>query len=155
MAVMLTFDLLGERQVRRRLEQFSVLVNSAEPAWLAIAEDFLRLERRQFGSEGEAGSGGWAPLSPAYGAWKAVRYPDSPLLQKSGALVNSLTWAGAPGQVRDITPFSVTLGTSVPYARLHQDGTPTMPQRRPIELTEADKVRWVEILQAWIVGNAR
>lgn len=151
MAVTLVFEVNGTVQLSRRLERFSILTADAAPAFEAIADDFLRIERRQFGSEGEYGSGGWAPLSDSYGAWKAIHYPDSPLLQKEGDLVNSLTWAGAPGQVRDITPVSIELGTTVPHGIFHQDGTDRMPARPPVQLTEADKIRWVGILQRWIV----
>jgi len=72
-------------------------------------------------------SGGWAPLSPAYGAWKALRYPGKPTMQATGRLFESLT----TGLKTDkITNDSVEFGNKVRYSTWHQYGTTRMPMRR-------------------------
>lgn len=72
--------------------------------------------------------GGWSPLDPKYAAWKAGTFPGRPTMVRSGALFQSLTTLrGAPNVVGNM---EATFGTSVRYARFHQDGTFRMPKRR-------------------------
>lgn len=72
-------------------------------------------------------SGGWAPLSPSYGAWKALKHPGAPTMVATGKLFESLT----VGLREDkITNNSVEFGNKVRYATFHQYGTTRMPMRR-------------------------
>jgi phage gpG-like protein len=148
MPAMIRFEVFGEVQLERTLERFTGNIGDASPAWEAIADDFLDVEAGQFRSEGGRGSGGWSPLTPRYGAWKATHFPGRPILVREGDLEHSLTHGP---EIRIISARRMELGSAVPYGRYHQSGTPRMPRRRPIDLTEADRRRWVRILQRWIV----
>lgn len=143
------FDFYGDQQVDRTLVALSNHAQDARPAWNAMADRFAVAERRQFSSEGGYGSGGWAPLSPAYAARKARAYPGKPILERTGKLVGSLT--RRPFDVEDIHPSYMRLGTSVAYARYHQRGTEKMPARPPVALPETERREWVRILQRFIV----
>lgn len=147
MAVTLRFSVYGEDQINRTLARFEA-ADDATPVWEALADDFLKIERRQFASEGAYGSGGWAPLSPRYAKWKAEHYPGRPILERTGDLVASLTEGP---QVRIITPGFMVLGSAVDYGEYHQTGTPRMPRRRPIEFTESTRREWVKTMQRYIV----
>lgn len=149
MPVTLTFTFYGDVQLSRTLDRFAENVDDARPAWEAIADRFAHVERRQFRSEGRASSGGWAPLSPRYGAWKARHYPGRPILERDGDLVRSLT--RRPFGVEVILPDRMVIGSAVPYGQHHQRGGPNLPRRRPIELTEAERQVWVKVLQRFIV----
>lgn len=72
-------------------------------------------------------SGGWAPLSPAYGAWKALKFPGRPTMQRNGDLFASLTTGLRTDK---ITNDSVEFGNKVRYSTWHQYGTTRMPMRR-------------------------
>jgi len=72
-------------------------------------------------------SGGWAPLSPAYGAWKALRYPGKPTMQATGRLFASLTVGLSTDKIKN---DSVEFGNKVRYSTWHQYGTTRMPMRR-------------------------
>jgi len=72
-------------------------------------------------------SGGWAPLSPAYGAWKALRFPGKPTMQATGRLFESLTTGLSTDKITD---DSVEFGNKVRYSTWHQYGTTKMPMRR-------------------------
>jgi phage gpG-like protein len=63
-------------------------------------------------------SGGWAPRTQVY-TW--------PIMRKTGALFSSLTsLRGAPN---DIGRKQAIFGTTVEYARFHQEGTRHLPKR--------------------------
>jgi phage gpG-like protein len=148
MPVTLRFEFYGDVQLARTLDRFATNVADARPAWEAIADRFAHVERRQFATEGRASSGGWAPLSPRYGAWKARNYPGRPILERDGDLKESLT--RRPFGVELILEDRMVIGSSVKYGAYHQRGD-GVPRRRPIELTEAERKAWVKILQRFIV----
>lgn len=149
MPTTIRFEFFGEAQLNRTLERFALGAADASPAWNALADRFVALERRQFRSEGRAFSGGWSPLSPKYAAWKARHYPGKPILERTGELLRSLT--ERPLDVEVILPDRMVIGSAVTYGRYHQNGTPRMPQRRPVELSEAERREWVKVIQRFIV----
>lgn len=149
MALTLSFDFYGDVQLDRTLERVADNVEDATPAWEAMADRFVTVERRQFSSEGRYASGGWAPLSPRYAAWKARHYPGQKILQREGDLIRSLT--ERPFGVEVITPQKMWIGSSVEYGAYHQHGGPRLPRRRPVELTEGERRRWVKILQRFVM----
>lgn len=148
MPVRLTLSFYGDKQVDRTLANLELGAADARPAFDAIADDFLKIERRQFATQGGAGSGGWAPLSPKYAAWKARHYPGKTILRRTDELHTSLTVGPA---IRIIEPTTMIIGSDVDYGAYHQRGTSRMPQRRPIELTENRRREWMKILQRFIV----
>jgi hypothetical protein len=53
-----------------------------------------------------------------------------------------------------VRPTSMTVGTAVPYAKYHQNGTPFMPARKLIgEPRRADSREFGKILQRFIVES--
>jgi phage gpG-like protein len=143
----LTLDVFGDRQLDRKLLRFEDRVGDLEPAFEALADDFLSIESKQFSSEGGFASGSWAPLAES-----TVRRRGSagPILDDSGDLRRSLTQEGAKGSVRQITSDSLFVGTDVDYAQYHQTGTSRMPRRRPVEFRDADRRRWVKAIQRYL-----
>ena len=92
--------------------------------------------------------GGWAPLTPEYAAWKMARFPGAPPMVISGKLFASLT--GATDSYESMTNTSLTIGTSVEYAKFHQYGTTKMAKRKivfepPLFANElgADTLAWI------------
>ena len=148
-AVRFTFTFEGEAQIDRTLARFADNVADATSLWDVLADRFARLERRQFDSEGAYGSGGWAPLSPAYAAWKAAAYPGKPILERSGDLRESLTVR--PFGIEVLEPGFMVVGSGIDYGRFHQAGTDRMPRRRPVELPESERRHWVRLIQRYIV----
>lgn len=152
MAARLTFDFYGETQLDRTLERFTA-VEDMRPAWNAIADHFAALERHQFATEGGNSArtvfGGWSPLSPAYARWKARAYPGKTILRRTDDLWRSLT--SRPFGIELIEKQQMVIGSDVDYGAYHQTGTPRMPRRRPIELTEAHRKTWVKIVQRFLV----
>lgn len=150
MPVRMRFAFYGDVQVDRTLARIEAAAEDCSPAWEKMAESFVRAERRQFASEGGYASGGWAPLSPRYAAWKAHHYPGKPILRRTDDLWRSLTTAGGPA-IRVITDRQMILGSDVEYGKYHQRGGPNLPRRRPIELPESLRREWVKILQRFLI----
>jgi len=154
MAFELTFEVMGDVQLQRSFSRFTEDIKDFTPALEDIYQDFLEGERKQFESEGNTGSGGWAPLSPAYAAWKAQNFPGAPIMVRTGLLKESLL-GNNPWSVKDIQPLGATFGTRIPYAAYHQTGTRKMPARPLVQLTEDQKTRWTKIIHRWLVEKVK
>jgi phage gpG-like protein len=143
----LTLEVFGDVQLDRKLLRFEDHVGDLEPAFEALADDFLSIETRQFSSEGGFASGGWAPLADSTVQRRGSAHP---ILDDHGDLRASLTDAAAKGAIRDITSDSLFVGTDIDYAQYHQTGTARMPRRRPVEFRDADRRRWVKGIQRYL-----
>jgi phage gpG-like protein len=148
MPTRIRFEFFGEEQVNRTIMRTVDAADDATPAWEVLAKSFQLAQRKQFRSEGLYGSGGWAPLSPRYAAWKARHYPGAPILVRTGDLRDSLTQR--PFGVEVIEPRYAVFGSDVDYGLFHQQGD-GVPRRRPVELPESLRRRWVKIIQRFLV----
>ena len=152
----LDLSVAGEQQVLRGFSRFTDGVKDMSPALSQIAEEFFgRIMPAQFESQGAYGAGGWAPLSPAYAAWKEANYPGRPILVLSGLMKESLTGGGNAYTIKQIAPLRLEVGTRISYALKHQQGGGRVPQRKIISLTEADKMTFSKSLQAYLVSIAQ
>lgn len=146
--VVFKFD--GMEAFELTLARFRDNIADALPAFEAMADHQATVNTRQFNTRGAYGGTRWAPLSPAYGAWKARNHPGKPLLELSGDLRDSFTTR--PFGIDEVTGQGFVIGTQVSYAAYHQHGTDTMPAR-PLFGTpqSADTKIFAKILQSWIV----
>lgn len=125
------------------------------PAWRNLLVYLRGATRQTFESLGGRIGEGWQPLSTPYAQFKAVKWPGQPILRASDAMFRSLTVDGADGSVSDVTPQLLQYGTTTPYARYHQEGTPRMPKRKFLAVTEADRVQIKRIVVAHLDNQAR
>jgi phage gpG-like protein len=148
----LSFDSGGAEPFALLLRRWDHNIQDARPAFEAMARHQLTVNARQFKEEGTSETGRWAPLSPLYGRWKARVRPGKPLLVFDGDLKKTMT---VPGKgIYIVRPTSMTVGTAIPYAKYHQNGTPNMPARKLIgEPRKADSARFGKILQRWIIES--
>lgn len=151
---MFKFEVEGDVQMARGFSRFAEGVKDLRPAFREIEKSFREIERKQFQSVGMYGSGGWVPLSPTYAEWKAARFPGRPILQLTGALMRSLT-GRTPDSITEIERLALAIGTRLKYAVYHQKGTPRMPARPIIRLTEEDKRQWTKIFHRFLADQAR
>jgi hypothetical protein len=116
-------EVAGFEPVRVSLQRFGQRIRDFRPFWIEyFAPAYSRLLQRNFETEGEM-VGGWAPLSPAYAAWKAAHYPGKTILRRTDALFRSLNFERGqpgPGGIFIAEARSLVVGTSVPYAQYHQ-----------------------------------
>lgn len=125
---------LDDEVVRDRLRWITAQLLDLRPFWPNVVTLAIDWWRQQFETEGRFAGPGWAPLSPAYAAWKAVHYPGRGILVAERDLRQA---ASRPD--RESTPTSLTL--TIPWARLkgedvelrwHQEGTTQGMPPRPL-----------------------
>lgn len=138
----------------RRFDRFVSDLTDLSPAFDQMAEEFYDWEEQAFDSAGASAGAGWRPLSPRYASWKAKNYPGRGVLERELNLRRSLTGPSGPRAVHSIGSRRMEIGTEVPYAVFHQEGTGRMPARPVIRLTEANKMRWTRILHRHLVKSA-
>lgn len=141
----------GARGFGVNLDRWTNRLGNMQPAFDAIADWQAQEWREQFNTQGAHLTQRWAPLSPAYREWKAIRYPGQPILVRTGRLRRSLT--SRPFGIEEFRKGSVRLGTDVPYGAYHQRGTRFMPRRQLYPTTtENRRVKEViRIMQRYIV----
>jgi hypothetical protein len=137
----LTFDVLGEVQLDRTLARVGVGLTDARPLWEDLTDRFVRFTRRQYDTEGGAGSGGWQALSPRYAAWKARHYPGKPILERTGRSKRLVTVR--PLQVEELSASRMVIGATDDVLRYHQHGAGNLPRRRVVDLPESERRTWV------------
>jgi phage gpG-like protein len=147
--MLIDVSLSGDKQVQRRLLRIGGRAVHARPAFEMLATWLMGLEREQFESEGQRSSGGWAPLAESTVKAKG----DSSILFDTGAEMASFTERGDPNQTLWATDEFLLFGAKLPYPGFQQTGTSRMPQRRPLELTAADRLVPPRIIQAHILGG--
>lgn len=151
----LDIKVTGDRRTITAVNAWMRELEDWTPVWALIEADFYRMEQEQWASEGSRGGDKWPPLSPAYAAWKARRYPGQPLMVATGALRDSMTKQGATGQVRVIDKFRMELGTEIEYGVYHQYGGGDLPQRKIMAVTDKDVERWRGFAEMRAVEAAR
>lgn len=147
------FEAYGDRLVSRELLDIGGRGLDARPAFELIADDLLASETRRFNSRG---FGTWQPLAPSTIEQKARQRLDPRILHATGALRDSLTRRHAPHQELLIEPQFMVLGTTLDYARFHQQGTRRMPARKPLGFPVTQRRKAVKRIQKYAkTGNAQ
>lgn len=122
---------------RRELENLT-------PLWDRFEVELSAIETERFDTRGY---GEWPALAASTLAQKAAHgFPLDPLI-RTGTLRDSLT---NPMQAGTKGPQQFVWGTSVPYAKYHQDGTDKMPQRKVLEIRTEDRRRLEHEMVSWL-----
>jgi hypothetical protein len=103
---------------------------------------------RQFEAQGTPKR--WAPLSPAYAAWKRRHYGNLPKLVLTGAMRGGFRWETTPRTLRVINQVKSGQRGGVPRWTYHQLGTEHMPARPMLQITNKDYARLREIVNLWL-----
>lgn len=144
---------MGERQIDRRMLRLIYGATDAAPVFEVIYEFLLKVEERQFASEGAQSGHPWAPLAASTLEAKARAGLQPEILRATDALMNSLTQQDGSGQLKVIGPSSLHFGSLLPYGAMHQNPGPAAnyPQRRSIDLTEDNKRRIMKSIQLFLL----
>lgn len=159
-SVKVRIELVGEKAIESIFDHIKHIPDDWSGAWDPMADDFRASEAAIFAEQGP----GWAPLSPRYSKWKAKHYPGMPLLVRTGALQASLTVPDSEGNINEIYPTEMLLGSDlkVPSGKytlgmLHQTGTRPhkgspngMPARPPVIIRPALQAQWNRRLATWL-----
>jgi hypothetical protein len=127
----------GER-MSRLFSLMEATVRDLRPAWERVAEELgPAIDNEAFIPEGP----GWAQLADITVEQRQDRIdrgeiavgPRHPILQQTGAMRESLVNRNARGHVEVITKDSMSYGTDIPYAIVHQEGLGHVPQRQILQ----------------------
>jgi phage gpG-like protein len=155
MALRVRIDALGEEIIDRSLLGVSRALRDMEPIWDEINDVLSRASVRQFASQGAYGSGTWAPLAPSTLARKARLGQPSQILQATRRLKRSLTVEDHPEHLYVASAKEMAWGTTVPYAKYHQDGNgSSLPRRRVVQLPESARRNVMKVVQRGILTGA-
>jgi phage gpG-like protein len=147
-------EIAGSVAMDRGIARFADGIADYRPIWPVIEDDFYAQEKDQFKSEGTEGGDKWAPLSPEYAGYKEAHFPGKPILQRTGDLYDSLTNPNSANGVRREERKTLTLGSTLPYALYHQQGTNKMPARPELQFPEAFKRSTMHHIQVYLVTMA-
>lgn len=159
-SVRVRVEMIGQVALESYFDHVSHIPDDWRGAWEPMADDFRASEAQIFAEEGP----GWAALTPASAKWKAKHYPGMPLLVRSGALEVSLTQADSEGNINELYPTEMRLGTDLKVrggkytlGMLHQTGTRPhkgspngMVARPPVIVRPALQAQWNQRLAAWL-----
>jgi len=120
----------GEQQLAIALGKASDIIADLRPAWKPVQKLFQDFSSDQFQSSGSAGaSGKWKPLSAKYERAKVKKFGTFALLAGINIRTERL-YKSLRGETSDSVYIpekdSLTLGTTVPYARYVQNVRPVI-----------------------------
>jgi len=146
----------GMAKFSRTFTAWEGKLSDLKPLYRQIGDDLEdRIIPHQFESEGGE-SGGWAPLEKSTVDQKRRTVYGTPkILQRTGDLYLSLISKGkSEGAVWKINAKSAEFGSSLPYGGYHQAGTTKMVKRPPLDISEANREKWVKLTLSFM-ANAR
>lgn len=150
-----SFEIDGVPAFDRAFNRIEQELDDLRSIWPAVAKEFYQIEVEQFESEGAAGaSGKWAALSPAYARYKAVKFPNQPILRATTSLFDAMTNPDALGAVFKPEKSQLTIGANIDYGTYHQRGR-GVPQRKVISPSESQKRRIQKAIQVGLVQFVR
>lgn len=122
-----------------------------------IANKVHEMFGRIFETEGAYIGSIWAPLTPSTLRSKArLHRAGMGILRRFNTLWGSLVKRSSPQGYTVVTPSSLLIGTSVPYAAAHQMGAPEhhLPQRKIVpdaeEVPEVDRSMWENLMVKYL-----
>ncbi len=150
--VTLTASVDGLEQLNGAIARWQESMADLTPFWREVFVPAVLQDIQDNWDQQGAMVGGWAAVSPAYAAWKAQRWGSHlGILELSLRLRGSLQWLGSdigPEGILRMSRDGVEIGTSVPYAKKHQDGA-GIARRQFLFLRTADvyEPMWTEWLR--------
>jgi phage gpG-like protein len=143
----------GEEKLERALKGAVADLSDLRPAWRPVSDELFSITRAQFATQGARGPAGkWEKRADS----TVDRYSSinrrgftvlNETLRRTDAMFKAVTLRRAPHGIYDEQADSLTVGTDLPYAAIHQKGGPKIPQRKIYDLTERDAARLMSILK--------
>lgn len=145
--------------LNRSFNRVTETIKDFTPIWNAVKREFHDIEAENFQSENVKGaSGRWAKLSVSYEKQKLAKRGTFALLagvlRDTDDLYMSLT-RDTSNSVYRPEKQSMEIGTSLKYAKYHQNGTDRMPARPPIDLSAIQKRKLTKAIQKELLPFVR
>lgn len=157
--IKITLTIDGQDEFNRIFKRFDLVLTDLKLVWETVRDEFWRIEAEQFQSGGAAGaSGKWAKLSKYTEAQKIAKYGSFALiagpLHATEAMYKSLTRKTSDSIV-DIQQNSISIGTQLFYASLHQKGSGKLPQRKIIDFSDKQKTQMTKAIQRTMLSELK
>lgn len=148
------FEVPGQKPLSQRLATWGAQVTDLSPAWEEAGQELLQSFATNFRQEGG--------VFGAFSAWPALALATvrdrerqgyggvSPMLVRQGTLFESVVARGYEGNVFEVRPNQLVVGTTISHAKFHQRGTRRMPSRKIIGLSWQMRQRIVRILAEYV-----
>lgn len=144
--VTLSIETVGDERMVRGFNRYVKLMKDFRPVFDDIRDDFQRREREIFAKQGDPVP--FKKLSSVYEVWKEQHYPGRPIMVLRGRLYSAMV-GNSKNTLNKQDKTSAEFGvTGLPYPRRHQLGR-NMPQRKFVQVTDADQTRWARMIQEW------
>lgn len=140
-------EVFGDKHLMSMMEAWAYRAGHALPAYEAMHQYAMELEKELFETQGASGE---------HGAWEGHKEGSRSqkegheVLRRTDALFNSLTNADDTNHRFIVTPSGWAMGTALDYAEFIQRGTRHMPRRRIFDFTWEQRQGFVEIEHNWI-----
>jgi len=142
---MITIRVRGHVRAANYVGAMGRRAGNLRPIFMIIQQDFRRIQRDQFASQGRRGGGGrWKDISDKWRNYKMSQGFDPRILHMTHALVDSLTKPRARGAYFRIRGDSMAMGTTIPYAAILD------PERPIIGVRYTDEVQWADWMGVYI-----
>ena len=136
----------GEKKVIAGLEKIQGRAKDLRPAFKVARMLIMESTQRTFMAEGRPDR--WQPLSEMT---LKRRGQNAKILRDKGILMTSIGISSADG-IFVLRPLELRVGTTVPYARYHQDGI-GVPRREFMVLLPEDEEKISKAILDHIVGD--
>lgn len=146
---------VGDERIARTMMSWAYRAEHPQPVLATMAEYRMEENKRQFDSEGEYGGHKWDEIKDDTRERKIANSQDDRILHATLRLRESLTEV-TDDTILEIDSRGFALGTSVPYAAVHQDGSEdhNIPRREIFVERPDTGVIMTEMLKSWIVGRS-
>ncbi len=132
-----TIAVPGQEAFVTALQRFAESITDFTPFWFSyFLPTWFAYISQSYASQGGSTGSDWSPLSAAYAAWKAKRWPGQPIGVLTGRTRSSLTTLNDPNAVLEMQPQAFAVGTKLDYPIFLQLGTARMPARPPMRITQ-------------------
>lgn len=142
-------QIFGAREAELRFTRMGEAAVNAQPGMLMVAEEIRQIIATTFRSQGRRGGGSWKRDSREWLARKVTleTYGGDPRIGFfTGELYKSYTQPDARGNILDIGPGHVNVGSDLPWAEAFNED-------RPIRLTATDRTRLTKILRDYLIAS--
>ncbi len=124
----ISFNFIGKDQMIRAINTLDTSLDDFSNVFEKCADDFYSTMKRVFATEGKELGTPWRPLTESTKAAKESEYPGKGILERTGALKQSLTNRNDTNAICEVGPTSLKIDSQVktqsgiPLLKLHQYG---------------------------------
>lgn len=141
-------NIQGADRVHADIKGMARRVVFTKPAMAEVGVELMRITDATFRTEGRRGGGRWKELSPKWRARKERISSGQRMLVLTGALQSSLTEAGDPNMLLEVSRDRVLFGSKLPYANTQNR------VRQFTKMTYSDRTRISSIVSRYVLGRS-